>query len=142
MDIESVQQRKLLYEDITRIVIGCAFEVIKELGAGFVESVYEKSLTVCLREKGLTLEVQHPIKVFFRGQCVGEFIADLFVDGKIIVELKAVKSLAPEHSAQLINYLNATGVQVGLMINFGNQKLEYKRLTRSHRTTNEESDSQ
>jgi GxxExxY protein len=67
----------------------------------------------------------------FRGECVGDFYADLFVEEKVIVELKAVKALAPEHQAQIINYLNATGIEVGLLINFGNPKLEYKRFTRS-----------
>ena len=67
----------------------------------------------------------------FRGECVGDFYADIFVDGKVLVELKAVKAIAPEHQAQIINYLNATGIEVGLLINFGNPKLEYKRFTRS-----------
>ncbi len=121
----------LKYEAITRVVIGCAFEVIKELGAGFVESVYERALMVALRQKGIAVIAQHPIKVVFRGVCVGEFVADIFVEEKVIVELKAVKAIAPEHQAQVINYLNATGIEVGLLINFGNPKLEYKRFTRS-----------
>ena len=66
----------------------------------------------------------------FRNQCVGDFFVDIFVDGKVIVELKAVKAITPEHQAQIINYLNATGIEVGLLINFGNSKLEYKRFTR------------
>jgi GxxExxY protein len=119
------------HEEITREVIGCAFEVINELGAGFLESVYEKAFLLALRQKGLSALSQHPVKVMFRGECVGEFYADIFVEGKVIVELKAVKAIAPEHQAQLINYLNATGIEVGLLINFGNPKLEYKRFTRS-----------
>jgi GxxExxY protein len=67
----------------------------------------------------------------FRGECVDEFYANIFIEGKVIVELKAVKAIAPEHQAQIINYLNATGIEVGLLINFGNSRLEYKRLTRS-----------
>ena len=67
----------------------------------------------------------------FRGECVGDFYADIFVEEKVIVELKAVKAIAPEHQAQIINYLNATGIEVGLLINFGNPRLEYKRFTRS-----------
>lgn len=116
---------------ITREVIGCAFEVINELGAGFIESVYERALLVALRQKGLAAVAQHPIRVMFRGVCVGEFVADIFVEEKVIVELKAVKAVAPEHQAQVINYLNATGIEVGLLINFGNPKLEYKRFTRN-----------
>ena len=117
------------YEDITEKIIGCSFEVINELGAGFLESVYEKALSVALSEKGIVFKRQYPITVMFRGQSVGEFYADLFVEDKIIVELKAIKSLLPEHQAQLINYLKATGFEVGLLINFGNPKLEYRRFS-------------
>jgi GxxExxY protein len=84
---------------ITERVIGCAFEVINELGAGFLDSVYEKALLLALRQKGLSALSQHPVKVMFRGECVGDFYADLFVEGKVIVELKAVKAIAPEHQA-------------------------------------------
>jgi GxxExxY protein len=119
------------HEEITRAVIGCAFEVINELGAGFLESVYEKALLLALRQKGLSAISQHPVKVMFRGHCVGDFYADIFVEEKAIVELKAVKAITPEHQAQIINYLNATGIEVGLLINFGKAKLEYKRFTRS-----------
>ena len=119
------------HELVTQSVIGCAFEVINELGAGFLESVYEKALLLALRQKGLSALSQHPVKVMFRGECVGDFYADIFVEEKVIVELKAVKAIAPEHQAQIINYLNATGIEVGLLINFGNPRLEYKRFTRS-----------
>jgi len=121
----------LKYGEITGMVIGCAFDVIEELGAGFLESVYEKALALALRQKGLSVAVQRPIKVFFRGECVGDFFADLLVEDKIVVELKTVKAIAPEHQAQIINYLNATGMEVGLLINFGTQWVEYKRFTRS-----------
>ena len=131
MDKQDEQDRGLKHEQITKSVIGCAFEVINELGAGFLESVYEKALLLVLRQKGLSAISQHPVRVMFRGECVGEFFADIFVEGKVIVELKAVKAIAPEHQAQIINYLNATGIEVGLLINFGNAKLEYKRFTRS-----------
>ena len=130
MDEQDIQDKGLKYEEITRRVIGCAFAVINELGSGFLESVYEKALLLALRQKGLSAVSQHPIKVLFRGECVGEFFADIFVEGKVIVELKAVKAIAPEHQAQIINYLKATGIEVGLLINFGNPKLEYKRFTR------------
>ena len=121
----------MLYGDLTRSIIGCSFDVINELGDGFLESVYENALVVALEDAGLTVESQKAIDVNFRGRVVGNFYADLIVEDKVIVELKAVSSLAPEHSAQLINYLNATGFQVGLLINFGNPKLQYKRLTRT-----------
>ena len=131
IDKQDGQDTGLNHEQITKSVIGCAFEVINELGAGFLESVYEKALLLALRQKGLSAISQHPVKVMFRGECVGDFYADLFVEEKVIVELKAVKAIAPEHQAQIINYLNATGIEVGLLINFGNPKLEYKRFTRS-----------
>ena len=131
MDKQDGQDKGLKHEQITKSVIGCAFEVINELGAGFLESVYEKALLLVLRQKGLSAISQYPVKVMFRGECVGDFCADIFVEEKVIVELKAVKAIAPEHQAQIINYLNATGVEVGLLINFGNPKLEYKRFTRN-----------
>jgi len=131
MDTQDGQDKRMKHEAITQAVIGCAFEVINELGAGFLESVYEKAMFLALRQKGLSVVSQYPIKVRFRGECVGDFFADLFVAEKVIVELKAVKAIAPEHQAQIINYLNATGIEVGLLINFGNPKLEYKRFTRS-----------
>jgi len=122
---------ELKHEAITKAVIGCAFEVINELGAGFLESVYEKALLLALQQKGVIALSQQACKVMFRGECVGDFYADILVEGKVIVELKAVKAIAPEHQAQIINYLNATGIEVGLLINFGNPRLEYKRFTRS-----------
>jgi GxxExxY protein len=131
MDEQDSQDTRLKHGLITRSVIGCAFEVMNELGTGFLESVYEKALLLALRQKGLSAICQHPIKVMFRDECVGDFYADIFVESKVIVELKAVKALAPEHQAQVINYLNATGIEVGLLINFENPKLEYKRFTRS-----------
>jgi GxxExxY protein len=131
MAIQSEQVTGLKHELITKGVIGCTFEVINELGAGFLESVYENALLLALRQKGLSAVSQQPVKVMFRGECVGDFYADIFVEEKVIVELKAVKAIAPEHQAQVINYLNATGIEVGLLINFGNPKLEYKRFTRS-----------
>ena len=117
---------------MTRQIIGCAFEVINDLGSGFLESVYEKAMMIALLDKGISVESQKPIAVRFRGRPVGNFYADLLVEGSVIVELKAVKALAPEHQAQVINYLNATGINVGLLINFGNPRLGFKRFTRSH----------
>jgi GxxExxY protein len=116
------------YEDITEKILSCAFEVINELGSGFLESVYEKALMIALKENGLSAVSQFPIKVNFRNRVVGEFFADLFVENKVIIELKAVKTLLPEHKAQVINYLKGTGIEVGLLINFGHQKLEYHRF--------------
>jgi len=141
-DGQDGQDKALKHQEITRAVIGCAFEVINELGAGFLESVYERAMLIALRQKGLSATVQHPVRVMFRNECVGDFYADIFVEEKVIVELKAVKAIAPEHQAQIINYLNATGIEVGLLINFGNPKLEYKRFTRSKKSNMDREDDQ
>jgi GxxExxY protein len=119
---------QLIHEELTRTILSACFEVINELGAGFLESVYEKALLIALQQKGLTAVAQVPIEVSFRGNSVGQFFADILVEDAVIVELKAVSALAPEHKAQLINYLKATGIEVGLLVNFGNPKLEYRRF--------------
>ena len=90
--------------------------------------MYEKALLIALNQKGIKTIAQAPISISFRGHNVGLFYADLLVEDVIIVELKAVSTLAPEHKAQVINYLKATSIEVGLLINFGNPKLEYRRL--------------
>ena len=118
----------MLHQEVTEKILGCCFEVSNELGSGFLESVYEKALFFLLQGKGLKVVSQAPIAVKFRDQMVGEFFADILVEDKIVVELKAVKKLAPEHLAQVINYLKATGFETGLLVNFGCQKLEYRRL--------------
>ncbi len=118
----------LPYQDVTHEIIGCCFEVINELGAGFIESVYQKAVLIALQEKGMHVEAQVPLNVFFRKYNVGHFIADLVVERTVLLELKAVMKLLPEHQAQVINYLKSTGLEVGLLINFGSAKLEYKRL--------------
>jgi GxxExxY protein len=100
------------------------------LGSGFLESVYENALRIALQEKGLRAEAQKAIKVTFRGQLVGDFYADLLVQNQVLIELKAIRQLAPQHEAQIINYLQATGIETGLLLNFGNPRLEYKRFTR------------
>ena len=120
----------MIHEEFTKQIIGCALEVINELGAGFLASVYQNALRLALEQKGMTVACQHPVGVLFRGQPVGSFYADLLVGGAVIVELKAVKAILPEHQAQVINYLKATGIEVGLLIDFGNPKLEFKRLAR------------
>lgn len=121
----------MLYSDITEKIIGCAFEVQNELGAGFLESVYEKAMVVALAQSGVPVRAQSPINVYFRGVTVGSFYADLLVGERVIVELKTVSQISEQHRAQVINYLNATGFSVGLIINFGNPRLQYRRLTAS-----------
>ena len=118
----------MLHEDLTDKILGACFEVAHELGAGFLESVYQKALMLALLQKGLHVESQVPLTVKFRGIIVGEFFADILVENKLIIELKSVSALRPEHQAQVINYLKATGIEVGLLVNFGSPKLEYRRL--------------
>ncbi len=118
----------MLHQDITGKILEASFEVMKELGAGFVEPVYEKSLLVALRQKGLKAEQQVPLEVKFRGFVVGKFKVDILVEDKVLVELKAVSGLTKDLFAQVINYLKATGIEVALLINFGNPKLEYRRF--------------
>ena len=118
----------MLHAEITEKILEACFEVINDLGAGFLESVYEKALVVALRQKGLKVESQVELEVKFRGVIVGNFCADIIVEDKVVVEVKAVKSLLPEHMAQVINYLKAARIDIGLLVNFGRQRLEYKRL--------------
>ncbi len=118
----------MLYKELTGKILEASFEVANEMGIGFLESVYQKSLAISLKQKGLKVEWEVPLKVKFRGSIVGEFYADILVEDKIIVELKTVKNFVNEHFAQIINYLKATGFEVGLIINFGNSKLEYRRF--------------
>ena len=128
----------MLHEKLTGAIIGCAFEVINELGSGFLESVYEKAMMIALSDAGLSVQSQKPVRVLFRGKPVGDFYADLIVEEKVMVELKSAKALIPEHEAQTINYLNATDIEVGLLINFGKPKLEFRRFTRSKMHTQED----
>lgn len=117
-----------LYGDLTHQIIGAAFEVYKVLGYGFLEKVYQNALLEELRLRGVEFKSQYPIQVVYKGVVVGEYIADIFVDSKVIVELKAEKEYNERHEAQLLNYLRATGVKVGLLLNFGQSKCEHKRL--------------
>jgi len=121
-------QTTLIDKDLTEKVIGVCIQVSRELGGGFLESVYVKALIIALTYIVLKVVEQSPLKVMFRGQVVGDFYPDLLVEDRLIIELKAVKSLTSEHEAQLINYLKATGIKVGLLVNFGRAKLEWKRL--------------
>jgi GxxExxY protein len=117
---------------LTDRIIGCAYAVHNALGPGFLEKVYENALRLELDEAGLAVEQQQPIPVCYRGQLVGDFYADLIVAGRVIVELKAVQNVAKEHEVQLVNYLTATGIDDGLLINFG-WSVDVKRKFRKYR---------
>jgi len=118
------------FKDVTEKIIGCAYKVYNTMGYGFLESVYEKCLLIELKKAGLKSEYQKQIIVNYEGEVVGNFIADIFVEELIILELKSVKNLAKAHEVQLVNYLVATGTNVGLLINFGEDKVEIKRKVR------------
>ena len=115
-------------DQLTGTILQCCFEVSNELGAGFLESVYERALIVALTQKGLKVTAQVPLKVQFRGVIVGDYFADLIVEDQVLIELKAVSRVLQEHKAQVINYLTATGFAIGLLVNFGTPRIEYYRL--------------
>ena len=113
--------------EITEKIIRCSYKVFNSLGSGFLESVYENALSIELGKSDLFYETQKSIQVFYEGESVGNFVADIIVDGKIIVELKAVRDLSVAHEVQLVNYLAATRIPVGLLINFSETKVQVKR---------------
>lgn len=119
------------HKELTERIIGCAFKVYKEMGFGFLESVYEKCLLIELRNQGLPTESQSPVVVHYHEEIVGEFVVDLLVTDLVVIELKSVRSLVTAHEVQLVNYLKATRLDVGLLINFGETKVDVKRKTRS-----------
>lgn len=121
------------HEAVTGKIIGCAMAVHRALGPGFLESVYQNALIHELRKAGLSAEAEQPIQVHYDGIVVGEFVCDVLVDGTLMIENKAVQALLPAHEVQLVNYLTATGIEVGLLLNFGAQRLEFKRKTRTYR---------
>jgi GxxExxY protein len=114
-----MRKDNLIHSELTDKIIGCVYDVYNALGHGFVEKVYENALVLKLRQMGLNITQQAPIKVYFEGLIVGEFVADLTVNDKVIIEIKALSALSPAHEVQLVNYLKATGIQVGLLVNFG-----------------------
>ena len=117
----------LLYEEITDEIIAAFYNVYRELGFGFLERVYQNALYFELQDLGLKCEPQKNIDVYYRGRKVGDYIADFVIEDKVILELKAVKELKEEHEIQLLNYLTATRIEVGLLLNFG-PRPEIKRL--------------
>ncbi len=119
-------------DELTKTIISCAYTVHNKLGSGFLEKVYENALRIELGRAGLRVKQQEPINVVYDGQVVGEYYADLWVNEQVIVELKAALVLAKEHEVQLVNYLTATGVNDGLLINFG-PSVQVKRKFREYK---------
>jgi GxxExxY protein len=116
--------------NLTEKIIGCAYKVYNTLGFGFLESVYGNALVIELKKMGFNVEEQKPIKVFYEGVVVGNFRADIIIDDLIIIELKSVEAIVKEFEVQLVNYLTATLKPVGLLLNFGPQRVEVKRKVR------------
>ena len=114
-------------EDLIKLIVQCAYNVRMQLSAGFLESVYQNALLIELKENGLSAETEVPINVYYNNVIVGEFRADIVVENSVVIELKAAQHLMPIHEAQLVNYLTATGLEHGLLINFGSEKIEIKR---------------
>ena len=119
-------------DDLTQIIIGCAYKVHNVLGPGFLEKVYENALRIELEKIGLRVKQQEPINVSYDGQVVGEYFADLWVDERVVIELKAAQSLYKRHEVQLVNYLTATGIDCGLLLNFG-PSVQVKRKFREYK---------
>lgn len=118
----------LEHQDITEKIIKAAFEVHNQLGYGFLEKVYQNAMQVELHRLGLKAELEHPIKVRYKNVVIGNYEADILVNDRVIVELKVAKTYIPEDEPQLLNELKATGIKVGLLINFGRTKVEFKRM--------------
>ena len=121
-------KEKIIYKDLSYSIVGLAIQVQKELGFGFLEKVYENALMVLLRESSIKAKQQVPIKVRFHGAIVGDYIADILVDNKIILELKAQERISRLHRVQTLNYLKATGMRLAILLNFGKDRLEHERL--------------
>ena len=117
-----------LHSELTDKIIGCAYDVYNQLGFGFLEKVYENAMMIKLSQKELDTQQQVPINVHFEGHIVGEYCADILVNKRVIVEFKAVSALSKSHEVQLVNYLKATGIKVGLLINFGEKLKVIRRV--------------
>ena len=120
--------RDLLLKDLTFQILAAVFEVHNVLGHGFLENVYEKALLKELRLRGLKAEAQKEIRVLYKDEDVGSYFADIVVSDAVILELKSVEKLAAFHEAQVLNYLKGTGLKIGLLVNFGKEKAEFKRF--------------
>lgn len=124
--------------DLTGKIIACAMEVHRFLGNGFQEVIYQRALEIEMRSQGLEFSREHKMEIFYKGEAIGTRRVDFLVEGKIMVELKAVVQLEDVHLAQAINYLEAYGLEIGLLINFGNRSLQFKRVMKPKRRSKSE----
>ena len=115
------------HSELTEKIIACAYKIYNKMGYGYLESVYEKCMLIELEGIGLNVETQKPLKVFYEGRIVGDFVADIIVNDTVIVELKSVSKIVKAHEIQLVNYLVTTNKSVGLILNFAKAKVEVKR---------------
>jgi GxxExxY protein len=129
-------------DQLTRKIIGGIYRVSNSLGIGFLEKVYENALVIELRHRGLLVEQQHPLKVFYRDLPVGEYSTDLLVEGRVVVELKAARALDQAHAAQCMNYLRAAGLNVCLLVNFGTPRAQIKRIVSNFHSPNQDTESE
>jgi GxxExxY protein len=121
---------EILFKELSYAIVGAAMEVHRILGSGFLEAVYEAALAHELTLRGIAFETQKRLPVYYKGQLVGEYIADFVVEGQIILEIKAISKLTPAHEAQAHNYLAATGLRLAILLNFGAASLQQKRIVR------------
>lgn len=119
--------KNTIHDPVSEKVIGCAMKVHRELGFGFLESVFHRAMELELARCGLDFQSEEKINVFYEEHVVGHFVADLIVEGKLVVELKAVEHVIKAHEVQLVNYLTAANIESGLLLNFGAQSLEFRR---------------
>jgi GxxExxY protein len=124
----STNEKEILYKELSYKIIGLAMEIHSKLGYGFLEKVYENALMLLFRREVIQAKQQAPIKVYFEGEIVGEYFADILVEDTIILELKVLEKITDVHIAQALNYLKATGLELAIILNFGKRKLEYERL--------------
>jgi GxxExxY protein len=128
LEIDDTEKRKLLHEETTGKIIGAAFEVHDQLGYGFLERVYQRALQVELLRRDAAAELEKRVQVFYKGTVVGDYDIDVLFDSSVAVEIKVAPQYDKRDEAQLLNELKVTGLKVGMLVNFGRTKVEYKRL--------------
>jgi len=126
----NTNKKKILYKKLSYLIIGLAMEIYNKLGYGFLEKVYENALMILFKREGIQAEQQVPIKVYFDGKVVGDYVADILIENKIIIELKSVEKIINAHKAQVLNYLSATGIHLGIILNFGKEELKFERFVK------------
>ena len=124
----SVEEKEILYKELSYKITGLSLEVYNELGFGFLEKVYENALMILFRENGIKAEQQKSLPVYFKEHLIGEYFSDILVEDKIILEVKTIEAFSSAHYAQLLNYLKVTQLRLGILLNFGPNRLSYKRI--------------